>query len=139
RRGQAIITTSKLSQAGPYEIQAAFLPNQAGFARSSDQITVSIAPPVVTSFRIAARHFFGAPGTPLTFSVTAIDRQKQPVSDYTGRISLFSPTDHAAKFPVRVYTFTGADQGTHTFVDGITFHKGGAEVLKVNQVTNTQI
>jgi hypothetical protein len=61
------------------------------------------------------------------------------VRDYTGTIELVSPTDHAAKFPSKKYTFTSADQGTHEFAGGITFRKGGAEVLKVDQFGNTRI
>jgi hypothetical protein len=61
------------------------------------------------------------------------------VTDYTGTIDLFSTTDHAAKFLSRTYTFTTADQGSHTFLDGVTFHKGGAQILKVDQATNTRI
>ena len=75
----------------------------------------------------------------MTFSVTALDRAGQPVTDYAGTIQLYSPTDHAAKFPVKKYSFTPADGGTHQFADGITFRKGGAEILKVTQVSNTKI
>src|SRR5262249_3751621 len=130
RRGEASISTSKLKQQGSYEIQAEFIPTTRRYGPSFGRITVVIGPPQVTSFRISAAHYYGAPGTPLTFTVTAFDRQKQPVTDYTGTINLSSPTDHSAHFSSKVYTFTTADHGTHTFADGITFHKGGAEVLK---------
>jgi hypothetical protein len=139
RLGRANLTTSRLNVGGTYAVQAQFIPSVRGYTSSFAQLTLSVTPPVVTSFRITARHYFGAPGTPLTFTVTALDVQKQPVTNYTGTIDLFSPTDHAAKLSPRVYTFTTADQGAHTFVDGITFHKGGAEILKVDQKSNTKI
>jgi hypothetical protein len=139
RLGQAHLTTFELSQGGSYEVQAKFIPSQQGFASSSAQITLSTTPPEVRSFRIMAPQFFGAPGTPLTFTITAVGLHHQPVTDYTGTIDLLSTTDHAAKFLSRTYTFTTADQGTHTFPDGVTFHKGGAQILKVDQVTNTRI
>ena len=135
--GEASLKTSHLRDGESYTIEAQFVPAQPVYASSRGSVEVSVATAIVSSFRINAPQFSGAPGTPLTFSVTALDRVGQPVTDYTGTINLYSPTDHAAMFPVRQYTFTTADQGTHAF--NVTFHKGGAEVLKVDQVSNTQI
>jgi hypothetical protein len=139
RLGRANITTSKLGQGGPFDVQAQFVPTERGFAPSSSEISVDVAQPMVTAFRITAPQFIGAPGTPLTFTVTAVDRAQTPVTQFTGTIDLFSTTDHGAKLATRVYTFTTADQGSHTFGGGITFHKGGAEVLRVDQANNTRI
>jgi hypothetical protein len=84
------------------------------------------------------------------------------VTDYTGTVTVSSPTDSNTIFPAHVYvalhlkppppvtiglatfqnqtyTFTPADHGTHTFVDGVTFNKGGAEVLKVQQQNNSRV
>ena len=69
-----------------------------------------------------APQYFGAPGTPVTFSVTALDRAGQAVTDYTGTVEFLSPTDHSAKFLARTYTFTAADQGSHAFPDGVNRH-----------------
>ncbi len=135
--GEASLKTSRLLDGESYTIDAQFVPAQPVYASSHGSVVVSVATATVSSFRINAPQFYGAPGTPLSFSVTALDRAGQPVTDYTGTINLYSPTDHAANFPARQYTFTTADQGTHEF--GVTFHKGGAEVLKVDQVSNTQI
>jgi hypothetical protein len=137
--GQAELTTPKLREGATYQVLAQFIPAQPGYGRSSDQLSVSLGPAAAASFRITAGHYFGAPGTPLTFTVTAINRQKQPVTDYTGTIDLASPTDRSAKVAQKVYTFTTADHGSHTFVDGITYNKGGAETLTVHQANNTQI
>ena len=139
RLGHATITTTKLARSGSFEIQAEFIPSLRGYARSSFLLTVSTGPAAVTSFRIGAPHYYGAPGTPITFTVTALNSQGQPVTDYTGTIDLGSPTNKPATIVPRIYTFTTADQGSHTFVNGLTFHKGGAEVLKVHQVSNTRI
>ncbi len=139
RLGSATISTRRLDDSDSHEIQAQYVPAGHSFATSYATVSVSVMPAEVTSFRIHAPHFYGAPGTPITYSVTALDRAGQPVTDYTGTINIYSPTDHAAKFPARQYTFTTADQGTHIFPDGVTFHKGGAEVLKIDQVNNTQI
>jgi hypothetical protein len=137
--GEARITTSRLKPGSSYEVEAEFVPSVRGYATSSDQLTLSVGRPEVTSFQITAAHYFGAPGTPVTFSVTAVDRQMEPVTSFTGTIHLVSPTNRQAKLVPSSYSFTTADQGSHTFVDGVTFHKGGAEVLKVAQVNNTRI
>jgi hypothetical protein len=138
-RGQARLTTRKLGGGGTFEVEAQYVPPSRLFATSTERIKVEVAPPLVTSFLVHAPRYYGAPGTPVTFSVTALDRAGQPVPSYAGTIDIFSPTDHSAKLPARTYTFTTADQGTHEFPDGITFHKGGAEVIKVDQVNNTRI
>src|SRR5579883_236388 len=136
--GRATLKTSRLHRGVAYEVQAQYVSPQGIFRSSSARLDVKIAPPLANSFRITAPQYFGAPGTPLTYSVTALNHGR-PVRDYTGTIQFFSPTDHSAKFLTRTYTFTTADQGTHTFVDGVTFHKGGAEVVRVNQLNNTHI
>jgi hypothetical protein len=139
QRGAATLTTRRLQSGDTYEIQAEYIPTERVIGRSEATVSISVAPAAATAFRITAPQFFGAPGTPVTFTVTAIDRAGKPVTDYTGTISLFSPTDHAAKFLVKQYTFTTADQGIHEFAGGVTFHKGGDEVLKVDQVSNTHV
>jgi hypothetical protein len=137
--GRATLKTSRLHRGPIYEVAAQFVSPQGTFASSSAHLNIEVAPPLVTSFRITAPQYFGAPGTPITYSVTALDRAGHPVTNYTGTIQFFSSTDHSAKFLTRTYTFTTADHGTHAFVDGVTFHKGGAELLKVNQLNNTHI
>jgi hypothetical protein len=137
--GRATLKTSRLHRGVVYVVEAQYLSPHGSYASSSDRLNVEVAPPQVTSFLITAPQYFGAPGTPITYSVTAIDHAGQPVSDFTGTIQFFSPTDHSASFLTKTYTFTTADRGTHAFVGGVTFHKGGAEVLKVNQLNNTRI
>jgi hypothetical protein len=139
RIGQSTLTTSRLALGGTYVVMAQYLSLQGRYAPSSTDLTFTVGEPVVASLLITAPHYFGAPGTPLTYSVTALDRAGQPVTDYTGTINMFSPTDHSAQFSPHTYTFTTADHGTHEFPDGVTFHKGGAEVLKVDQISNTRI
>ncbi len=138
-KGQARLSTRQLGGGGTFQVEAQYIPPSQLFATSTDQIKVEVSPPLVTSFLITAPQYYGSPGTPVTFSVTALDRAGQPVPSYTGTIDMFSPTDHSAKFLSKSYTFTTADQGTHQFPDGITFHKGGAEVLKVDQLNNTRV
>jgi hypothetical protein len=138
-RGSATLKTKRLIRGVSYVIQAQFIAPNAPFAPSSTQLDVTVGESTVNSFRITAPQYFGAPGTPVTFSVTALDRAGQPVTGYTGTIRLVSPTDRSAKFLSSTYTFTTADHGTHEFPGGVTFHKGGAEVVKVQQLNNTRI
>ena len=53
-------------------------------------------------------------GTPGTFTVQAKDAAGNVLPNYVGQVSLFS-SDPNASFPQPTYTFTLADQGTHTF------------------------
>jgi hypothetical protein len=139
RIGEATFATSKLALGGTYEVLAQYFSPHGRYAPSSAVLTFTVGELVATRLLITAPHYFGSPGTPITFSVTALDHAGQVVTDYTGTINLSSSTDHSALFVPRTYTFTTADQGTHEFPDGVTFHKGGAELLKVDQVTNTRI
>jgi hypothetical protein len=137
--GQAKLKTSRLAPGGTYEILAQYLSPAGSLQSSETQLVIKVGEPQAAALRITAPQYFGAPGTPVTFSVTAVDRAGQPVTDYTGTINVFSPTDHSATVSPHTYTFTTADHGTHEFPDGATFHKGGAEVLKVVQLNNTRI
>jgi hypothetical protein len=139
RIGDATLTTSKLALGETYEVLAQYFSPQGRYAPSSAELTFTVGEVLATRLLITAPRYFGSPGTPITFSVTALDRAGQVVTDYTGTINLSSTTDHSALFVPRTYTFTTADQGTHEFPDGVTFHKGGAELLKVDQVTNTRV
>jgi hypothetical protein len=139
RIGQATLTTSKLALGETYEVMAQYFSPHGRYATSSAELDFTVGEVLATRLLITAPRYFGSPGTPITFSVTALDRAGQVVTDYTGTINLSSSTDHSATFVPRTYTFTTADQGTHEFADGVTFHKGGAELVKVDQVSNTRV
>ena len=138
-RGVATLKTARLARGEPYLIVAQYASPTGSFGPSDAQLDVTVAQSPVRSFRITAPQYYGSPGTPLTFSVTAVNRAHQTVTDFTGSIAFVSPTDHSARFTSRTYTFTPADQGTHQFFAGVTFHKGGAEVVRVHQVNNTHV
>ena len=89
------ITTTKLHRGGTFEVRAEFIPSVRGYARSSVLLTVTTGPTAVSSFRITAPHYYGAPGTPITFTVTALDSGGQPISGYTGTVH-FSSSDAKA-------------------------------------------
>jgi hypothetical protein len=54
------------------------------------------------------------PGQPTTITITAYNNDNSLDNTYTGTIT-FSCTDPACKLPASTYTFTAADNGTHTF------------------------
>ena len=123
-RGSATLKTSRLLRGETYVVQAQYIPSNGAFGPSTADLDVTVSESPASSFRITAPQYFGSPGTPITFSVTAVNRAGQAVTDYAGTIGFLSPTDHSAQFPVHTYTFTPADHGTHLFFAGVTFHKG---------------
>ncbi len=162
--GQPVnFTTFALQKFGTYQIEAEYVPNNNRFAEStSSPVTVTVTPLSAASFRLTPLPRHGHLGEPMNFTVTALNAKKQPITNYTGTVVLSSPTDSwttlprgiyislnltppppqttgLASFPATVYTFTPADHGTHEFIGGITFGKGGAEVLKVGQANNSKV
>ena len=127
---------------------ADFIPaNHRAAGSESALATVDVDPLAVKSFLVVPVRPFGHSGEALSFTVTALDAARQPVTDYTGTVLVTSPTDSNTVFPARtyvalgikppppvtmglatfqnqVYTFTPADHGTHTFINGVTFNKG---------------
>ena len=161
---QVSFTTFELQKVGTYQVEAKYLPNTNRFAEStSAPITVTVTPLTAASFRVTPVVRHGHLGKPLSFAVTALNAQNQPVTNYTGTVVFTSPTDSWTIFPASVYrslehsrrrrscprawrrftpqsyTFTPADQGSHTFVGAVTFGKGGAENLKVTQANNPKV
>ena len=84
---------------------AQYIPSGTGFAASSaSPVQVTVNPLVVTSFLIAPQTRIGHLGTPFTVTVTALNAQKQPVTNYTGTVVFSSPTDSWTIFPSRART-----------------------------------
>jgi hypothetical protein len=163
KEGEAGITTAKLTKIGQYQIGAQYVPTNSSISRSvAVPVSVTVTPLTVSSFLVTPGVRRGHLGQPLTFTATALDAQHRPVTDYTGTVVLSSPTDSFTVFPPafytslhisapppqiaglahfapQTYTFTPADHGTHSFVGGVTFGKGGAEVVKVTQANNAKV
>ena len=163
KKGEAGITTDKLTKIGAYQIEAVYVPSSSQISSSrSTPVTVMVNPLTAISFLVTPDVRHGYLGKPVSFTVTALGARKLPLTNYTGTIAFSSPTDSwtiyptvvytslgtapppatstgLASFPNQTYTFTPADHGTHTFVGGATFNKGGAEVLKVAQANNAKV
>jgi len=160
---QLSFATSRLNKVGTYQVEAEYLPNTNRFAEStSAPVTVTVTPLTAASFRVTPSVRHGHLGEPMSFSVTALNAQEQPLTNYTGTVVFTSPTDSwttfpravyislaisapppqstgLASFPNLTYAFSPSDHGTHTFIGGITFNKGGAENLKVTQANNAKV
>ncbi len=165
RAGRASFTTHALDKVGTYWIEARYVsPNgTVDPSETAGPTPVVVTPLSVTSFRVVpAGVHYGRIGEPMSFTVTALNAAKQPVTDYTGTVQISSPTDSSTTFskqfyisyhlppPIpwtlglpsyatQIYQFQPSDHGTHTFRGGITFGKGGAEAVKVAQANDPRI
>jgi hypothetical protein len=162
-KGQAAIVTDDLTKIGPYLVDAKYIPNGRRFAPSvAAPVLVTVNPLSAVSFLVRPDRRYGHLNKPLSFTVTALDAQHRPQTNYTGTITFMSPTDSftilpkhiytslkitppppptngLASFPMKQYTFTPADHGTHHFIGGVTFGKAGAEILRVAQINNSKV
>jgi hypothetical protein len=156
-------STDELRAIGSYQVQATYIPSTGRFAGStSAPVDVAITPMTAVSFRVTPVVSHGDLNQPLSFTVTALDAQGQPLTDYTGTVVFSSPTDSwtilpapaykrlgiaepspdspgLATFSPGSYTFTTADRGSHTFVGAVRFGKGGAETLQVTQADDPEV
>ncbi len=154
---------SALQKAGTYRVEASYTPNTNRFAKStSAPFAVTVTPLTAARFRVVPLKVSSPPGRPVSFEVTAVNSRGKPVTNYTGTVDISSPTDSVTVFPKGVYvaldsgaraplslnsaeinvgsyTFTTADQGSHTFDGAVTFHKGGAETVRVVQANNSKV
>jgi Bacterial Ig-like domain (group 3) len=162
-KGQAAVVTDDLTKIGPYLVDAKYIPNGKRFAQSvAAPVLVTVNPLSAVSFLVRPDRRYGHLNRALGFTVTAIDAQNRPETNYTGTITFTSPTDSwttlpkrvyanlaitppppqttgLASFPVKHYTFTPEDHGTHHFLGGVTFGKAGAEILRVAQENNPKV
>ncbi len=68
-------------------------------------------------------------GTAFSVTVTALDAAENPAPGYRGTIH-FTSSDGRATLPA-AYTFTAADNGVHTFGNGVTLVTAGSQTLSV--------
>jgi hypothetical protein len=84
--------------------------------------TVTVNPAAADHFRVSAPGTVTA-GAAFDLTVTALDPFNNTATDYTRTVS-FTSTDASAVLP-HDYTFTAADQGVHTFTNGVTLKTAG--------------
>ena len=76
-------------------------------------------------------------GTGQSVTVTALDASNRLVPGYTGTIH-FTSNDNSASLPAD-YTFTAADQGSHTFTGGVTLTTAGPQTVSATDVATRSI
>lgn len=70
-------------------------------------------------------------GDSITFTVTVQDSNDNIVGDYNQTV-IFTSTDTQASFSPSTYTFISADNGVHTFVNGVTLKTAGNQTITVS-------
>jgi subtilase family serine protease len=90
----------------------------------------------VTHFSVSAPAASTA-GSAFSVTVTALDQNNHTVTGYGGTIH-FSSSDVAAGLPAN-YTFTGTDNGVHTFTNLVTLKTAGNQAVSVNDAAATTI
>jgi hypothetical protein len=101
---------------------------------TSGTIAVNVA--TVTHFSVSAPGTSTA-GAPFSVTVTALDTNGNPVPGYRGTIH-FTSSDAAAGLPGN-YTFTAADNGSHTFTGGVTLVTAGNQTVTATDTTSSSI
>ena len=93
-----------------------------------------VGAPVVHHLQVTAPSTVTA-GSPLAVTVTAMDFQGNPVTQYTGTVHLTS-SDGQAVLPAD-YTFTAADAGTHQFT--VILKTAGSRSVTATDTADTSI
>ena len=102
---------------------------------SQTTFQVSINAAVTTSLAIAGFPTLTTTGVASTFTVTALDANGHPATNYRGTIH-FTSTDPLAVLPAN-YTFVAADNGVHTF--SMTLKTVGMQSITATDTTTTSI
>jgi len=106
----------------------AIVPNQTVITAALDKLELSVEKTVVDI------------GEAIDTTVTAIDAAGAQATSYVGTIQ-FSSTDSLAALPAH-YTFTsgiGFDNGSHIFVDGVSFNTPGQQVITVTDTISPSL
>ena len=74
-------------------------------------------------------------GTPFTVTITAKDQSDNTIAGYLGTVHFVSSDPNAPIVPAD-YTFIAADNGTHTFTNGVTLNTAPSQSITVNAVAD---
>jgi len=94
---------------------------------------------ISTTFSVTVSSSTPTAGTPFSVTVTAQNSSGQTLTGYTGTVH-FTTTD-AGKGVLLPgdYTFTAADNGSHTFSNGVTLVTAGSQTITASDASNTAI
>ena len=97
--------------------------------------TVTYTPGPATHITVSAPAASTA-GNPFSVTLTALDANNNTATAYTGTVH-FTSNDSQAVLPAN-YTFTGADNGSHTFTNATTLKTAGSKtVVATDTVTGS--
>ena len=102
---------------------------------SATQSGIAVNPAAATSLAIVGLPTTSTPGLANSFTVAAHDPYGNIATGYLGTVE-FTSSDGSAVLPV-AYTFTAADQGSHTFF--AEFETTGSQSLTATDVTSPGI
>jgi hypothetical protein len=104
---------------------------------ASNMPVITVAPPVpATQLAVLSLNPTSVTaGGAVAFTITAEDGTGATVPSYTGTIH-FTSSDSSAVLPSD-YTFTSADQGTHTFT--VTLQNAGSQTITVTDQANSSL
>jgi hypothetical protein len=102
---------------------------------AAGEIMVDVSPAKAARLAVNDAPASTTPGTPLTITVTALDRFGNTATDYRGTVH-FASNDKAAVLPVN-YTFTAADAGVCTFT--VSLKTAGQRSVRVNDTIRHSI
>ncbi len=99
--------------------------------------TVHVMAPSAAQLAVSAPASATA-GSPFDLTVSAVDGSGNVVPGYTGTVTFASSDSYPAALPMS-YTFTAADQGTHTFPAAVTLFTAGSQTLTVQDSTTGSV
>jgi hypothetical protein len=98
--------------------------------------SVTVTPAAATHLQVAAPSSVTS-GVAFTVTVTALDPYNNIATGYLGIVN-FTSTDTAATLPAP-YAFTVADNGVHTFTNGVTLRTTGTQTITATDTVTTSI
>jgi hypothetical protein len=98
--------------------------------------SIRVASAAVTHYAVIAPVNATA-GTPFTITVEALDQNGSVVTGYGGTVH-FTASAGSSTLPLD-YTFTAADNGVHTFTNGVTLGIAGTETLTATDTANGSV
>src|SRR5205807_10129678 len=99
-------------------------------------LPINVTAGVARSYAVSAPNGALA-STPFSVAVTAFDQFGNTAVGYSGTVH-FTSSDPGATLPAD-YTFTAADQGVHTFTNGVTLRSVGSQTVTARDTINNSI
>ena len=133
--GTVTYTGAVLSSSAGSATVTATAANSAATARAPNfSSNITLSPGALDHFTVTAPGSATA-GTPFTMTAVAKDASGNTITNYAGTIHMNS-SDPGATLPAD-YTFIPADNGSHTFANGVTLVTAGSRTINVSAAGKT--